>query len=72
MKVNISFESDPKFILIGKCYFQEERLKLISLLKEYKDVFAWCYDDLKDFMDGEFKHHISLKPRAIPFRQKQR
>lgn len=35
-------------------------------------MFSWCYDDLKNFRDGHFQHHIPLKPGVSPFRQKLR
>lgn len=35
-------------------------------------MFAWCYDDLKNFRDGHFQHHIPLKPGESLFRQKLR
>lgn len=71
-KVNIGFENDPKIVLIKKCLSHKERKVIIELLNSYIDVFAWCYDDLKVFMNGEFKHHIPLKPDSPPFRHKQR
>lgn len=53
-KVNIGSEEEPKWITIGKCCTLEEKCKLIELLREYIDVFAWCYDDLKEFRNGCF------------------
>jgi len=71
-KINIGDEADPKWVSIGRCCSSEEKNKLIKLLIKYKDVFAWCYDDLKNFRHGQFQHHIPLKPNAAPFRQKLR
>ena len=34
-------------------------------------MFAWGYEDLKTFRDGEFKHKIPVKPEASPFRKNQ-
>ncbi|XP_059066420.1 uncharacterized protein LOC131857730 [Cryptomeria japonica] len=45
----------------------KEKERFISLLVEFKDVFSWCYDDLKNFREGKFKHQIPLKPGASPF-----
>lgn len=70
--MNIGTEFKPKMINIGSCWTKEEREKAKLLLSEYKDVFAWSYDDLKVFRNGDFKHTIPLKPEAVPFRQKQR
>ena len=41
-------------------------------MKIYQDVFAWGYADLKEFMNGKFKHQIPLKPLSTPFWQKYR
>lgn len=69
-KVDIGLENDPKVVLIVKCLTHRERKIFIDLLTRYINVFAWCYDDLKEFMNVEFKHQISLKSNSIPFRQK--
>lgn len=68
--VNIGDPDSPKMIYIGKCCSPEEKEKLIPLLVKYKEVFAWCYDDLKNFMNGKFQHHIPLKEGKAAFRQK--
>lgn len=70
--INIGTEDSPKMINIGKCCTPEERIKVRKLLIDFQDVFAWSYEDLKNFMDGKFKHTIPLKPGATPVRQKQR
>lgn len=71
-QINIGTNEDPKFVNLGKCCSEEEKTRFISLLIEFKDVFAWCYDDLKNFKDGKFQHHIPLKLGVNPFRQKLR
>jgi uncharacterized protein (UPF0335 family) len=38
------------------------------LIHEYKDVFAWSYDELKTYDSKVIKHAISLKKDAKPFR----
>lgn len=45
---------------------------LIELLRKYKHVFSWSYEDLKAYREDLFQHEISLKPNAKPFKQKQR
>lgn len=71
-KINIGSEEDPKLISIGKTCSTREKKNLFELLIQYQDVFAWGYGDLKNFRNGEFVHHIPLKPRATTFRQKLR
>ena len=71
-KINVRSGDDPKWISIGKTCSPEEKDKLKSLLTNFKDVFAWSYDDLKNFGNGEYRNYIPLKPEATPFRKKLR
>ena len=36
-------EGEEKLVKISKSLYEEERRKPITLLREYKDVFAWSY-----------------------------
>lgn len=47
-----------------------EKERFTSLLLEFKDVFAWCYDDLKNFRDGKFQHHIPFQKLIRNFNPK--
>lgn len=68
--INIGTKDSPKMINIGKCCTLEERTKIRELLIEFKDVFSWSYEDLKNFMNGKFRHTIPLKSGASPVKQK--
>jgi hypothetical protein len=41
-------------------------------LREFADVFAWTYEDLKTYDTSVIEHKISLKGEAKPFRKKLR
>jgi len=58
-------------VCIGKCCSPQERERLIALLIWYKDVFAWCYADLKKSRNGELQHKIPLKLDTALYRHKQ-
>lgn len=60
--INIGTEDDPKYINLGKCCTPVEKERCISLLLEFKYVFSWCYDDLKNFRDEKFS--TSHSPEA--------
>lgn len=45
---------------------------MIELLRKFRHVFAWSYDELKVYREDLFQHIIPLKEDAKPFRQKQR
>lgn len=66
-RVNNGTEKDPKYVNLGKCCTLAEKERFISLLLECRDVFIWCYDDLKIFRDENFQHQVPLKPGTSPF-----
>ena len=75
IEVNIGTDQNPKLIKIGKGTSQKERNELINLVKEYRDVFAFTYDELKAYREDVFQHTIPLKPELKeikPFRQRLR
>ena len=41
-------------------------------MKKYIDVFAWSYEDLKEYDTSIIQHTIPVKPGEKPFRQKLR
>ena len=48
---------------------------MINLIKEYRDVLAFSYDDIKSYWEDVFQHTIPLTEEAKevkPFRQKVR
>ena len=49
IEVNIGNDKDPKLIKIGKGMNEKERKYLINLVREYRDVFAFTYDELKAY-----------------------
>jgi hypothetical protein len=51
---------------------KEQRPEYIELLKEFADVFAWTYEDIKTYDTSVIEHKIPLKEEAKPFRQKLR
>ena len=51
-------ESQPKAILIAKEMRYEDKQKLKVLLKQYKDVFAWSFEDMKGLDPAFCQHQI--------------
>jgi ribonuclease HI len=47
IEINIGSDQDPKMIKIGKDTSEKERKDLINLVKEYRDVFSFTYDELQ-------------------------
>ena len=59
-------------VKISEALTAEQRNRYIKLLKEYVDVFAWSYEDLKTYDTGIIQHKVPLKPNVKSFRQKLR
>ncbi|MCO5580106.1 hypothetical protein L7F22_033972 [Adiantum nelumboides] len=61
---------DLKPTYIATDLTEEEEKLLIATLKQYKDVFAWSYKDLKGVNPSICQHTIPLKSDAKPGRQR--
>ena len=73
IEINIGSDKNPKLIKIGKGTSEKESNDLINLVKEYRDVFAFSYDELKAYREDVFQHTIPLKQETKevkPFGQK--
>lgn len=71
-EINLGTKSAPQKVYVGKRVSPKIRSMLIALLRKYKHVSTWSYDDLKAYRQDLFQHTIPLDPAAKPFRQKQR
>jgi hypothetical protein len=69
---NIGTLGEPKFVNLSKSLTKEQRAKYTELLREFADVFAWTYEDLKTYDTSVIEHKIPLKEEAKPFKQKLR
>jgi hypothetical protein len=72
VKCNINTQEEPKFFKLSSSLTKEKRAKYIELLREFADVFAGTYEDLKTYDIAVIEHKIPLKEEAKPFRQKLR
>ena len=71
-EINLGTDEAPKKSYIGQNFPAEIKKTLIDLLRKYRHVFAWSYDDLKAYREDLFQHVIPLNDNVKPFRQKQR
>jgi hypothetical protein len=67
---NIGTEEEPRMVKLSKSLPPEKKLKYIELFKEYSDMFAWGYEDLKAYDTSIIQHRIPIKEDQKPFRQK--
>jgi len=69
---NIGTIEKPKMIKLSKNLPPDQKPKYVNLFKEFQDVFAWSYEDLKSYDTLVIQHTIPLKPNQKPFKQKLR
>jgi hypothetical protein len=61
-----------KEVNIGAQCTDEEKLKFTELLREFQDVFAWSYEDLRGFYPYLIQHAIPIKEGIELVRKRQR
>lgn len=59
-----------KLVFIGEHLVEEESGKLKQLLVEYRDCFAWSYEDLKGIDEHIIVHTIPLRADVVPITQR--
>ena len=59
-QVNLGDEPNPKPIFISESLSPPEKEDLISLMREYIDVFAWNYEDMPGFDPQVAMHHLNI------------
>ena len=69
---NIETEENLKMIKLSKMLSPEVKQDYIKIMKDFLNVFAWSYDDLKVYDTKVIQHVIPLKEYHRPFKQKLR
>jgi len=70
--LNLGDEDEHKKVKIGNNMSREVRGKLWDLLKEFRDVFAWSYQDMPGLDIDIVQHKFPLKEECPPVKQKLR
>ena len=69
---NIGTIDKPNIIKLSASLPPDQKPKYVDLFKEFQDVFARSYEDLKSYDTSVIQHTIPLKPDQKPFKQKLR
>ena len=68
--VNLEKEGEKlKEVKIGAHFSTNQKDKLIALLKEFREIFAWSYQDMPSLDTDIVVYQIPLKPECKPIRQ---
>ena len=66
-EVNLGFDPwEPRPISISSILSKNEKSRLVLLLKEFKDVFAWDYSEMPGLDPGLVVHTLNVDPEAKP------
>ena len=70
--INLGDENEKKEVKIGTVMKKEIQGQLCALLREFKDIFAWSYQDMPGLDPDIVQHKLPLKPECPPIKQKLR
>ncbi|XP_019434188.1 PREDICTED: uncharacterized protein LOC109340879, partial [Lupinus angustifolius] len=70
--VNLGSEEDKKEVRVGTIMDGKERECLVRLLHEFKDVFAWSYEEMPGLDRSIVEHKLPLMQNSRPVKQKLR
>ncbi|KAI5402069.1 hypothetical protein KIW84_066514 [Lathyrus oleraceus] len=64
--VNLGSEDCVRMVKIGALLEESVKKGLISLLREYSDIFSWSYEDMSGLDTDIVQHFLPLKPECMP------
>jgi len=67
--LNLGIEANPQCIKVNAHLIKEKTKEFKTLLKEFKDVFAWTYKDVKGMFPKLVQHIIELNTSIPPTHQ---
>ena len=70
--INLGTNNEPKIIQVGNTLTTLEKDALIALLTEFKEAFAWSYEDMLGIDTDIVHHYIPMDPTMKPVKQKLR
>ncbi|XP_022875800.1 uncharacterized protein LOC111394274 [Olea europaea var. sylvestris] len=71
-QLNLGIEEDPRPVFLSTLLSQKEEFEYISLLQEYKDVFAWSYKEMPRLNPKVSVHHLAIRHGVRLVKQPQR
>jgi hypothetical protein len=60
MKLNLGIDANPQMVKINARLEISKMMEVEQMLKEFKNVFAWTYKDLKGIPPELAQHRIEL------------
>ena len=70
-EVNLGTTEEARPVHIAKEMTPENKTAMITLLKEFRDVFAWSYEDMRGLDPQLYQHQIHLSKDTKPVVQRR-
>ena len=70
--INLGTDDEPKMIQLGNTLTASKKDALVALLTEFKEIFAWSYEDMPGIDTDIEQHCIPTNPTMKPVKQKLR
>ena len=70
-QINLGDEANPKLIFTSKSLSPTEKDDLTHIIREYKAVFAWNYEDVPGFDLPIAMYRLNINQDAKPVKQQQ-
>ena len=71
-RINLGTDDEPKMIQVGNTLIALEKDALVALLTEFKEVFAWSYEDMSGIDTNIVQHCTPTDPTMKPIKKKLR
>ncbi|XP_020596966.1 uncharacterized protein LOC110036780, partial [Phalaenopsis equestris] len=71
-EVNLGTEEHPRPTFISSLLDNEESAELVELLTEFKDCFAWSYDEMPGLSREVAVHKLGIDKDITPIKQAPR
>lgn len=70
--INLGTEENRKEVKVGAALEDKIKERLVELLHEYTNLFAWSYQDMPRLDTDIVVDKLPLKPECLPVKQKLR
>ena len=70
-EVDLGTTEKPRAVKVAKELPKEEKQAMVALLTDFKDVFAWSYEDMRGLDPQLYQHQIHLSTDAKPIAQRR-
>ena len=67
--INLGNNEEKKEVKVGTALSTETKKKIINLLHEFVNVFAWSYQDMLGLNAEIVEHRLPFKPQCKPIQQ---